>query len=81
MTVIKHQKEGGRGIGSFLHLNPSLASQDAVGGEGRGGQDWQLPDKRISACTLLLSLRSHSSETGDPDSPLDKAEPGPLLLV
>lgn len=37
MAVIKHQKEGGRGIGSFLHLNPSVASQDAVGGEGRAG--------------------------------------------
>lgn len=28
------------------------------GCSGRGGQDWQLPDKRISACTLLLFTAS-----------------------
>lgn len=78
MTVIKHQKEGGRGIGSFLHLNPSVASQDAVGGEGRTGS---CRTKEFQHAHFSFSLRPHLSETGDPGSPLDKAEPSPLLLV
>lgn len=76
MTIIKHQKEGGRGFGVVLHLKPlwhPRTQWDGREGLAAAGQ------KNFSMHTLLLSLRSNLNETGDPSASLDKAEHPPLL--